>query len=76
MPDSPLPGVVEVHHPGDAAVLERVNVDHQGRFRIDLPVGNYQLVGRSLNVTGPIDSQSFAIRTRQTTPTDLVVQAT
>ena len=76
MPDSPLPGVVEVHHRGNGTVLERVNVDAAGRFDIDLPVGNYQLIGRSPNVGEEVGSQGFMIQVGKTTHVDLVVRAT
>jgi hypothetical protein len=77
MPDEPLPGVVEVHHPRDPVVLLRVGVGVTGSFRIDLPIGDYQLVGRPAN-TG-IDafrSQDFRIDAAHTTAVDLVDVAT
>ena len=75
MPDNPLAGVVEVHSPGDATVLGRISVGATGTFRIDLPVGNYQLIGRA-NVDEEIDSHAFSIRAGQATAIDLVVIAT
>jgi len=75
--DSPIPGTIEVlHRDGEARVLEKVTVGATGRFRLDLPAGNYRLVGRSPNVGEEIDSQGFTINVGRTTAVDLVVQAT
>jgi hypothetical protein len=76
MPDSPIAGVVEIHHAGDNAVLERVTVGNSGRFRIDLPAGDYELIGHAPNIGGEIDSAEFTISVGRTTPVDLVVSAT
>ena len=76
MPDNPLAGTVEVHHPGDSTVLEKVPVDATGRYRIDLPVGDYQLIGHAPSVGEKIDSQGFTIRVGATTSVDLVALAT
>ncbi len=72
-PDEPLAGIVEVHHPGDPTVLTRVTVDRTGTFRIDLPAGNYELVGRPDN-TGimSMHSREFAIDGGRTASVDLV----
>jgi hypothetical protein len=74
--DTAIAGTIAVHRAGDATVLEKITVGPTGRFRIDLPVGVYQLVGRSSNFGDEIDSQSFTIRSGRTTSVDLVVIAT
>ena len=40
-------GIVELHRDGDKVALENVTVDATGKFRLDLPVGDYHLVGTS-----------------------------
>jgi hypothetical protein len=71
--DQPLPGVVEVHHPGETRVLTRVTVGGSGRFKIDLPAGNYVLVGRPANrgIDG-MTSAMFAIDVGHTAHVDLL----
>lgn len=75
--DQPLPGIVEVHHPGEIRVLTRVTVGGSGRFNIDLPVGNYVLVGRPAN-RGIMSMKSaiFAIEVGRTSHVDLLELAT
>jgi hypothetical protein len=75
-PDSPVEGAVEVHHPGDAAVVARVGVDITGAFRIALAPGNYRLVARPTNPISPFLSSGFSIRAGKTTAVDLVAIAT
>jgi hypothetical protein len=76
MPDSPVEGTVEVHHPGDPAVVASVGVDATGGFRIALPPGTYRLVARPALKISPFQTNNFAIRSGQTTPVDLVAIAT
>ena len=71
--DQPVPGVVEVHHPGRARVLTKVTVGRTGRFKIALPAGNYELIGRPTN-TGVMSMTSnvFVINVGQTVKVDLL----
>ncbi len=76
MPDSPLSGIVELHRHGDKVALEKVTVDATGKFRLDLPVGDYYLVGRPASGSDPLRSEGFSISAGHSTAVDLVEQLT
>lgn len=76
MPDSPLSGIVELHRQGDNAAVEKITVGATGRFRLDLPVGDYYLVGRPAGGSDPLNSEGFSITAGHSTPVDLVEQLT
>jgi hypothetical protein len=77
VPDSPLPGVVEVVHPFSVTVLLRVTVGKSGVFRIAVTAGKYQLVGRPTNTgIASFRSREFSVVVGHTTTVDLVDLAT
>jgi hypothetical protein len=75
-PDSPVAGEVEVHHPGDPAIVASAGVDVTGSFRIPLPPGTYRLVARPTLMISPFQTNNFTIRAGQNTAVDLVAIAT
>jgi hypothetical protein len=76
MPDSPVPGVVELHRQGDNTLLEKIAVGTTGRFRVDLPVGDYYFVGRPASGSDLLNSSGFSITAGHTTAVELVEQLT
>jgi hypothetical protein len=75
--DQRLPGVVEVHHPGDLRVVTSVTVGGSGRFRIGLLPGRYQLLGRPANRgLMSMTSKAFRVVVGRTVTVDLVEYAT
>ena len=77
MPDSPLPGTIEAYHPGDPVDLYHLPIGANGRFRMQLAPGDYELVARPTNANiDPPNSQVVTIREGQTVHVDFVIQAT
>jgi hypothetical protein len=75
--DQRLPGLVVALHPGGSRAIASVNVGETGRFRIALPPGRYQLLGRPGN-SGimPVTSEPFRIEAGRTVAVDLTEHAT
>ena len=75
--DQPLPGIVEVHSSSNGVTLTHVRVGQSGGFNIDLPAGNYQVVGRPAN-SGimSMTSKPFTIQVGRTVHVDLLELAT
>ena len=74
--DQRLPGLVIALHPGESRALASVNVGRTGRFRIVLPPGRYQLLGRPENRgISPITSRAFRIDPGHTVTVDLTIHA-
>lgn len=73
-PDSPIPGTVEAHRPGDPVPLYDAPIGADGLFRIQLPPGDYELVARPTNVgIDPPSSQDVTIRDGKTVHVDFVI---
>jgi hypothetical protein len=74
--DQRVPGLVVALHPGDSEPIATVNVGKTGRFRIALPPGRYQLLGRPENRgIDPLTSKAFRIEVGRTTAVDLTIHA-
>jgi len=74
--DQRLPGLVIALHPGESRAIASVNVGKEGRFRIVLPPGRYQLRGRPENRgISPITSKAFRVDPGQTVAVDLTIHA-
>jgi hypothetical protein len=75
--DQQLQGVIFVYRDGDRSLVMQAGVDVTGSFRINLPVGTYQLVAHpDLTGIAPFRSQGFRIEAGRTTAVDLVDIAT
>jgi hypothetical protein len=75
--DQRLPGLVVALHPGESHVVATVNVGSTGRFRIALPPGRYELLGRPENRgIMPVTSAPFQIEGGRTVAVDLTEHAT
>ena len=75
--DQRLPGLVVALHPGESQAVASVNVGKTGRFRIALPPGRYQLLGRPENRgIMPVTSEPFRIDAGRTVAIDLTEYAT
>jgi hypothetical protein len=71
--DQPVPGVVQAHHPNETLVLAQFIVGTSGRFKIDLPAGNYVLDAVPTNrAFSPWKSKPFAVNAGRTVHVDLV----
>jgi hypothetical protein len=72
---SPLAGVVEIVRPRETTVLVRIAVNRTGRFRVLLPEGEYQVIGRPNN-GGMTLSVVVGVSRGRTERVDLVEQST
>jgi hypothetical protein len=77
IPDQQLQGAVFAYRLGDSTPVMHAGVDVAGSFRINLRVGNYQLVAHpDLTGLAPFRSRAFSIEAGHTTAVDLVDIAT
>jgi hypothetical protein len=73
--DQPLPGVVEIHSLRPGVTVVKVGLT--GRFKMNLPVGNYFLIGRPGNKgIMAMTSHTFAVQAGRTVHVDLPELAT
>lgn len=76
-PDQQLQGEIFVYRDGDPRLVMQAGVDVTGSFRINLPVGVYELVAHPEPPgIAPFRSQGFRIEAGRTTKVDLVDIAT
>ena len=74
-PASPITGVVAITRASDGVVTARVATDRNGRFRMTVPAGDYDVRGTSPNISGPLET-SVSVRAGTTANAMLTVMAT
>ncbi len=71
-----LSGTIDLVRPGESKALESVHVAANGRFRLSLPAGSYQLIGHPSNSSDPVLSRVFVVTPGRVETVDLVEIAT